>query len=260
MANGNNFSLNEIFGVDSVEDLNKLNHPRYGSYNTYLAENPTVEDTEALLALELLNYYEDAGRHRVLTQLGGPEQLYEYENVDSLSVVNLVDQLQEMGSRPYIYMGGDKAQQSIGTYQTGKPGYRAEFREDKNQYINEVTGNKLSRRQYSQVKDDRKWLDYLKENENDPKYKKWLDEYAYDKNPAVLDFDSIRPLTKEEKLAPVVINSPYTERKRREHPLDSYIAELAHAYQFDYGEADREYIDYLNSRVFDEHNRWGDHG
>ena len=167
---------------------------RYDYYNEYIQENPTVEDTEALLTLDLINYIADTGEYSRLHRPQG----YDFEGMPANEVDELILNLQEIGNNPYIFMGGT-GDESIGMYQKGKEGYRAEFREDK------------------------------------------------------------RNVPLEEKVDTLLINSPFTERLTRDdHPLDSYVAELAHAYQYGYG--DEDYINYLNDRVVKEHLRLGDPG
>ena len=229
---------------------------RYDYYNEYIEENPTVEDTETLISLDLLNYYLDKGKYSKILE---PQQ-YSYEGADSTSVSDLITNLQGIGGNPYIFMGGI-GEASIGTYLQGEEGYRAQFGEDEFQYINKKTGEKLTRFDFTHIEDEKKWLDYLKEKDSDPKYKKWLDENAYKEDPNIINFDDIRPMTNEEKTDTLFINSPLTERlkyKDKQHPLDSYTAELAHAYQF--GFADQDYRDYLNIRSSKEHDRFGDSG
>ena len=242
-------------------DENYVN-PRYAHYNEYIKENPTVGDTEALLTLDLINYFTDQGPYKRLLKPQG----YEYgeeSTIDDLQ--NLIIELQKHGGNPYIYMGDIDDMGSINMYTKGKPGYRAQFRDDKAEYINTVTGSRLTSKEHSHLKTELEWLEKLKSNLDIPKYAKWYAENPHKNNPEILNAHEVRSILPEEKVDTLIINSPFTERMRTSRrypggmdPLDSYVAELAHAYQWD--DKDQEYVNYLRDRVNEDHAKFGDKG
>jgi hypothetical protein len=241
---------------------------RYDYYNRYIEENPTVEDTEALLTLDLINYFSDRGEYERLLA----PQPYTYADTTPHTIQELILTLQESGGNPYIFMGGTEPEETINYYTKGRPGSRASFRQDKTRYINPDTGERFTKKQYDFLKEESEFETFLKANQDVEVYREMLEKKRTD-IPELEYFDKLREVFPEERVDTLVINSPFAERLREgsgeerflrgsqaggRHPLESYIAELAHARQFSIDDLD--YIDYINKRVTKEHDRFGGAG